>query len=763
MSQPMMLLSPDMTDAERRMVVAAVRGELADLDGEAVRGSVLRDLILEARPGWLLPRAGLSLCRLVVLGGLDLDGAVVDKPLTLSEARIETIAPHRSQTATTSSPALVLASARVRRLTLHASVIDGSLLADRLEVDSSLLIGGGEINGMVHLRGAVVRGGLAVEGVALGDGNSALLAAGVRVGGQLVLRRSSFRGVTALSRSRIGGGLQGEGAAFNGYAGADIDLEGARVGGDVVLDGVSTRHGIVLAGLRGEGRVSLAQACIGELGVLAGGLSVDGALTLPGARLSGPLRLDGATVGGDLASAGLEVRGGDLAIALGGASIAGSIDLEAAKLVGALGISSARIRGGVVLANARLFGTALAVEGNGCSTGAGVSLARAVVFGKVALVNAEIGGSLSLAGASLKVESGEALDASGTSVRGDVDLGGGLSSLGGLRLERARIEHGRLKIAGSRIVALARANPVPPHCAADDLALGLSGARVATLEMPAEPGERPRGIVDFSHAEVGDFIDFAAAWPLPAHGRTDHLVLNGFVCERLVNPAGRPVGHDVGRSSLREPQGAARIGWLEAQSESDLDVAFKRQPWSEVARHLSAAGLHDQARSVMLAGLRRQRRAMRRRGPRWASHLDDLLTGYGHRPWRPVVALAVVMLAFAGLYAAGMRCPEESCGGPAFVARAAPAQAGGITVRADRFEPVLYSLDVLVPLLDSGQAEQWRENPAWLPELVPGTVGGGGVSGGDLLGLARFVERGLGILLAALAFAGLVRAPRRLE
>ena len=281
--------------------------------------------------------------------------------------------------------------------------------------------------------------------------------------------------------------------------------------------------------------------------------------------------------------------------------------------------------------------------------------------------------------------------------------------------------------------------------------------------MPAESGERPRGIVDLSQTEVGDFIDYAAAWPLPASGRTDPIRLAGFVCQRLVNPSGRPAGHDAGGSTRREPQRAARIDWLEAQPESDLDTGFRPQPWREVARHLSAAGLRDQARSVVLAGLRRQRRCLRGRGARWAGHLDDVLTGYGHRPWRPLVALVLVMLAPAGLSAGAMRCPEETCGGSAFIARAAPSPTGGMVVRADRFEPFLYSLDVMVPLLDLGHAESWRANPAWLPSLGPGVAGGGGWSGGDLLGFALFVERGLGLLFAALAFAGLVRAPRRLE
>ncbi len=83
----MTLLSPDMTDAERRLIVAAIRGGAIDLGGARVRGSVLADLITSARPGWVLPRAGLELSRLVVSGGLDLSAASISAPLVPAWAR----------------------------------------------------------------------------------------------------------------------------------------------------------------------------------------------------------------------------------------------------------------------------------------------------------------------------------------------------------------------------------------------------------------------------------------------------------------------------------------------------------------------------------------------------------------------------------------------------------------------------------------------------------------------------------------------------
>ena len=181
MSQPMALLSSDLSEPERRLIVAALRGELVDMGGASVRGTVLAELVAAARPGWVLPRGGLELARVVVTGGLDLAGSAPPVPLTLLEAVIEPGAD---------GVAFIIRDARLMRLTLQATHILGTVVADRAEVTSHVLIGDCAFDGPLQARSARIGGTLAIERSHIGDGEISMFAAGLAVAGPLVLRAS---------------------------------------------------------------------------------------------------------------------------------------------------------------------------------------------------------------------------------------------------------------------------------------------------------------------------------------------------------------------------------------------------------------------------------------------------------------------------------------------------------------------------------------------------------------------------------------------
>lgn len=771
MSQQMALLSPDMTDAERRMVIAAVRGEVGDLGGATVRGSVLRDLLLEARPGWLLPRHGVSLARMTVSGGIDLDGAFLDKPLTLSEVHVELL---RAGEGT----AIALGSARLRRLTLHAASVAGAIVADRCEVLGALLIGGGEIAGPLQLRGAVLQGSLAIEGAAIGDGVSAVQAAGLTVDGSLVVRRSRFDGVVSLSRCRLGGNLNGEDVRVEAGTGNAFDIDAARIGGDVILDRAAISRGLALVEARIDGRLSLASASVGEAGLHGARAQIQGTLVATDARFAGPIRIDDAVVAGGISAHGMEVHGGETAVSARRARFGAGVEAESSKIVGTIDLESARIDGELRLSHARLFGSQRAVDARGARIESSCVMPRCVVFGMIDVAAAAIAGRLALNGASLKVDRGAALDARGARISGGVALGDGLDAIGAIRLDQAVVEGGSVSLAGSRISSVFQAasmaggqpgragqfggSPLSPRD--DRVALGLRGLRAAVLEMPAAAEQRPRGIVDLGGARVGEFIDHAAAWPQPAQARPsrgahvtdsdDVVVLDGFICERLVNPAG--MTGDVAPAKVETNAGLRRIAWLEAQPESDLWARFKPQPWREAARHLAEHGLAGEARRVTITALRWQRRTASW-STRWAGRLDDVLTGYGHHPWRPLVALVVVTLVFAAVYAIadaqcrrGGACPA----GPAFVA----ATAAAATAEAPAFNAFAYAVERSLPMLGLEQRRHWRINSAWRPGTAPATSP---MSLGLMLGFAASLQSLLGAVLAVLSLAGLVRRPRR--
>jgi len=88
-SAPQLPVLDDLSEAERFLVQSTVRGEPADLRRHAVRAGVIRDLLLEARPGWILPAAGLRVHKAIIEGGLDLEGCTLSKPFLLWHSRIQ--------------------------------------------------------------------------------------------------------------------------------------------------------------------------------------------------------------------------------------------------------------------------------------------------------------------------------------------------------------------------------------------------------------------------------------------------------------------------------------------------------------------------------------------------------------------------------------------------------------------------------------------------------------------------------------------------
>jgi hypothetical protein len=118
-------------------------------------------------------------------------------------------------------------------------------------------------------------------------------------------------------------------------------------------------------------------------------------------------------------------------------------------------------------------------------------------------------------------------------------------------------------------------------------------------------------------------------------------------------------------------------------------------PYEQLAAHYAAIGQPAEARRVMYASERIIRRNMTPL-PRVWSFLQDVTIGYGYQPWRAVAWLALLLIA--GSITFGLEPP------PPFGSGSAP-----------HFNAVIYTLDLLLPVVDLGQkhafdpagAEQW--------------------------------------------------------
>ncbi|MCB5179344.1 oxidoreductase [Streptomyces antimicrobicus] len=183
-------------------------------------------------------------------------------------------------------------------------------------------------------------------------------------------------------------------------------------------------------------------------------------------------------------------------------------------------------------------------------------------------------------------------------------------------------------------------------------------------------GEGPeRGRVVVSGAKVVKLVDLSTSWPGP--GR---LSIEGFVYENLA-----PRGHfPLGR----------RLAWLEAATPE-----YSPEPYERLASVLRASGEDADAREVLLAKQRRRRRTLPPAAKLWG-YLQDWTVAYGYRPGRAAMWMAVLWAAGALLFS-GHRPSAIKPG------------------ESPEWNPTLFALDLLLPVVDLGQQGFWRLTGPW--------------------------------------------------
>lgn len=796
----------DLSEAERFLVQSTVRGEPADLRRHNVRGSIVRDLLLEARPGWVLPAAGLRIHKAIIDGGIELEGCTLTKPFLLWHSRVQGGGERG---------AILVRDAKLKRLGIHSCTIEGNIIADRVQVESGIFLGGGIIRGVLQIRGGDVNGALAVEGSEIGNGKAAIMAAGLRLSGPLIVRRAKIAGELSFPRAQLTSGIYGEDAVIT-CEGVAVNGESARLAGDLLLDRANVTGALRLANARIGGRFAADNVIVAASpsAIDANNLNVENGLTLSGARIAGSISLEGAEIGKVFRAENIEIWGGDLAIAADGIRIGGNWDLARAKIFGQIRCPGASVSGHMRLTDARVQASEIAIRGDSAEIRGGCFMSRAKITGLVRFPSAKMGNQFRLRGASLRVERGAALLVSGASFQRDVELNEGFEAAGAIVLDQVTIS-GVCDLKGSKLISatlahgteVAKPEAVVDSAGAetspdgvetepvatsegvsgryDDIALSLVDADVESLEMPMIAQDRPRGIVDLSRARVGSYLDFAAAWPPNpgfrgwSEGReVDHLVLDGFVYEHLTNPSGAVYGATA-PMRFEDRVGERRVAWLEAQDLPDLRDHFKPQAWVQLASRLSGQGYHDDARAITIARRRRQARARSTTlGQRWQARILDVFALYGYNPWRTVVWMAAVILAFTGVWTwAASHCSEPGCFDESvFVVSNRDAYTPAkFADTYPEFNALGYSFDVFVPFIAFGYEDHWRPNVKWQPFAeVPlpdiGKLTGTGAAAepptlkltlGGVMYLATVLEMLLGLVLTSLAvtgFTGMLRS-----
>jgi hypothetical protein len=266
-------------------------------------------------------------------------------------------------------------------------------------------------------------------------------------------------------------------------------------------------------------------------------------------------------------------------------------------------------------------------------------------------------------------------------VRRDVLADDGFTCRGALRLDRAEIggilslEQAVLDGSGDAAADTLRAADIA-RGGLDERdwagSVAVSARYLTTRELVLLPARRPGGLVDLRHARIGLLRDAADTWP-------DRLRLDGMTYEAVAELDDRD----------------ARLRWLRLDPPE-----FRPHPYAQLAQVYRATGRDDDARTVLLAGERHRREKLTRPG-RWWGRLQDLTVGYGYRPVRAGLWLAVLFTAGAAVFAL---IPPRA---------AEPA-------KAPEFRAPIYTLDLILPVGDFGQQAAYhaRGATAWLADAL---------------------------------------------
>ncbi|GAA3455764.1 hypothetical protein [Dactylosporangium matsuzakiense] len=397
------------------------------------------------------------------------------------------------------------------------------------------------------------------------------------------------------------------------------------------------------------------------------GARITGRLDLTGARFDAPLRLRRCTFDEPLVLDHAEIG----SVNLDECELP-SIDAESLRVRRWFGLRHARVAAGAWLHHIVVGG---GLDLSGTTFGAEVDVQRAVVDGDaklghgtvypagVRIDGARIAGDLNIANATARAAAPDAtaIRASGAVVGGGIWLHGtvaeGLVMLIGVRAE------GAITLQGTVLRA------------AEGSALLLIEARTAMLTL--RPAPDSVGAIVLRDAHVGRLVDDPATWP-PACT----VELAGLTYDRISRRS-----DDTTAWTARE-----RLAWM-----ARFDAAFTPGPYDQLAAALRRDGREGEARQVLRVRERRRHRAMGRLGASWGA-VQDATIGFGYRPARALLWLIAVLAGGSTWFALH---------GPL-----APVKPG----ESPTWDPLLYTLDLLVPLVDLGHEHAW--NPVGADKAV---------------------------------------------
>ena len=503
-----------------------------------------------------------------------------------------------------------------------------------------------------------------------------------------------------------------------------IQIGGAKIADPLDLECVDIPHRLILLGCALD-KVTLRDASARMLGFdgsvigvfNAHGLKTSGGLSMENVKATGEVRFFGAEIGGDLDCAGAELNNpGGNALFADGLRVKGSVILRYGfKAAGAVRLIGAEIGGGLECEDAEfdnpkgyaLCADRIKVKGS-------VFLINGFkASGAVRLLGAAIGGDLECDGAEFNNPNDYALVADGVKVKGNVFLRNEFKAVGEVRLLDAEIggslacigaefdnpkgytlNADRIKVKGNVLLSKVKANGEVRLPGADiGGQLNCEGAEFKNPNGYALICQDARikgglfldelkglvGALSLVHTKAGRLVDDEKSWP-----EMGTLYIDGF--------------EYGGLPGVTTPKSATeRLKWLRLQPTKP----FRPRPYEQLAKVFREMGHDSDARKVLMAKQEdlRKHGKLSRKAKAWNWFLGQTI-GHGYETWRAVIVLIVFLMLGWGVF----NCAY----GKELIACSKECSTG------NTFNPFMYSLDVLLPVINFHQKDYYSPNASTL-------------------------------------------------
>lgn len=540
--------------------------------------------------------------------------------------------------------------------------------------------------------------------------------------------------------------------------GRDAWFSGARIGGNLDLRGA--RVGRLL--VPGRRRVA----------IRADGAKIRGSVLLgSGFRASGGLALDGSEIGRNLDCTGAVLRNpAGFSLSAAGARIGGSLYTRSARdgaaetfrSRGIVRLEGAFVMGDWKAAGAQFFAPATlrddwtpaggnylgahAIQAKGLEVRASVYLNDDChIRGVIELINARIGGDLNMSGAQLDLPGEEMLYADGARIEGAVFLDETRTN-GLLRFVQTELKQGlfanktTFDLTGRWRDWLGISNVAAEELGLDVCGIHAAGSRIGgsfywrrIRKIPQPQGYR-RLVLWVVDCAVDSVEDDETSWELldqievrncrygSIGGLSADTMWRADLLDLAYAPLNRSRQERAGRAGVWRPRlgtfwRSLKIVLASPRKPGPLlqyaILAFSPQPYLQLAKVVRRAGYEAAANDIVVRLERNRTRyggfGFWRQIGRW---LIDGLVRYGFSPFRPIWLLLgwalISSLFFEYAYVDHRLVPTFE--NMEHYSRTAPAAGEGMDIRY-QFNPVVFALDTLIPLVDLNQKKNWHVEP----------------------------------------------------